>query len=118
MSPARSSTCRCFETAGRLMSNGRATSVTDASPFDSRARIARLVGSASAPKVTLSRSVDEVAGLMYLTYWFNTLREPAVSSGQGRSPIGARAGDVAGGRRDLGPRDGAGERAIDLTQAA
>jgi hypothetical protein len=57
MRPALSSTLRCFETAGSVMSNGFASSVTDASPDARRARIARLVGSAIAANVTLSRSV-------------------------------------------------------------
>ena len=42
---------------GRLMSNGAASSVTVASPWASRARIARRVGSARAAKVALSGSV-------------------------------------------------------------
>ena len=56
--PARSSTLRCLEMAGRLISNGSASSVTDVSPSASRARMARRVGSASAAKVVLRRSVD------------------------------------------------------------
>ena len=39
--------------AGRLISNGSASSVTEASPDTSRARIARRVGSARAAKVRL-----------------------------------------------------------------
>src|SRR3569833_932802 len=50
--PARSSTFRCFEIAGWVIANGAASSPTEASPFASRARIARLVGSASAANVT------------------------------------------------------------------
>src|SRR5207302_388951 len=53
MSPARSSTFRCFETAGWLMRKGFASSITPASPQARRARIARRVGSARAPKVSL-----------------------------------------------------------------
>src|ERR1043165_9371715 len=56
MRPARSRTLRCFDTAGRLMSNGAASSVTAASPAARRARIARRVGSARAAKVWLSWS--------------------------------------------------------------
>src|SRR6187431_1161756 len=56
MSPARSSTRRCFEIAGWLSSNGAAKSFTDASPLARRARMARLVGSARAANVTLSGS--------------------------------------------------------------
>jgi hypothetical protein len=41
---------------GRLMSNGQANSVTDASPTVNRARIARRVGSASAENVVLRGS--------------------------------------------------------------
>src|SRR5439155_436365 len=47
----RLSTLRCLETAGWLMANGLASSVTDACPAASRARIARRVGSARAAKV-------------------------------------------------------------------
>ena len=39
--PARWSTLRCFEIAGRVMSNGLANSVTDVSPCFNRARIAQ-----------------------------------------------------------------------------
>jgi hypothetical protein len=60
ISPADSSTFRCREIAGRLIENGSASSPTVASPSLSRARIARLVGSASAAKITLSRSVATV----------------------------------------------------------
>ena len=56
ISPARSSTLRCFDTAGMLISNGAASSVTEVSPSASRARIARRVGSASAEKVALRAS--------------------------------------------------------------
>src|SRR5947207_3136238 len=56
MSRARSSTFRCFDTAGKLIANGSANSPTVASPVVSRARIARRVGSANAEKVSLSRS--------------------------------------------------------------
>jgi hypothetical protein len=58
MRPAVSRTLRCFETAGRLMSNGSASSVTVASPLERRARIARRVGSARAEKVAVSGSED------------------------------------------------------------
>src|SRR5512134_731426 len=51
MRPARSSTFRCLEMAGWLISNGSASSVTVASPVASRARMARRVGSAKAAKV-------------------------------------------------------------------
>jgi len=53
--PARSSTLRCLEIAGWVIANGLARSVTDASPDARRARIARLVGSASAAKVASRR---------------------------------------------------------------
>src|SRR5918994_6883667 len=43
--------------AGRVTANGSASSVTVASPFASRARISRRVGSASAAKVRSSCSV-------------------------------------------------------------
>src|SRR5205085_477102 len=48
---------RFLETAGRLMSNGSANSVTEAAPVERRARMARRVGSARAAKVTLSLSI-------------------------------------------------------------
>ena len=54
ISPARCSTRRCLEIAGRLMANGSASSETEASPRARRARIARRVGSARAAKVVLS----------------------------------------------------------------
>src|SRR6266508_5599815 len=57
MRPARSSTLRCLETAGKVISKGSASSVTEASPVARRARIARRVGSASAAKVLLIGSV-------------------------------------------------------------
>ena len=68
--PARSSTFRCLETAGRLMSNGSASSVTDVSPSASRARIARRVGSARAAKVALRRS----GVIRYKPYKLNNYR--------------------------------------------
>jgi hypothetical protein len=51
-----------LDTAARLMSCGLASSFTVASPVASRARIARLVGSASAERVVVNRSVviDEI----------------------------------------------------------
>src|SRR5204863_774194 len=49
--PARSSTFRCFVTAGSETSNGSASSVTFTSPLARRARIARRVGSESAENV-------------------------------------------------------------------
>lgn len=55
--PASSSTRTCLLTAGNDMSNGVAISVTLAGPFASRVRIARRVGSESAPKV-VSRCVE------------------------------------------------------------
>jgi hypothetical protein len=54
--------------AGRVMSNGFASSVTVASPFASRARIARLVGSANAPNVSLRRSTGIE---LYYTFGLN-----------------------------------------------
>jgi len=61
--PARSSTVRCLEIAGRLMAKGSASSVTEVSPSASRARMARRVGSARAEKVTLRGSVGIVQNL-------------------------------------------------------
>ena len=61
MSPARSSTFKCFVMAGPERLNGSASSFTGASPFDSRARIARRVGSASAAKMveTATGEIEE-----------------------------------------------------------
>src|SRR3990172_11514679 len=53
-----------------LISNGAASSVTGASPFTSRARIARRVGSASAENVALRGSAEELAVAMYYTIRF------------------------------------------------
>ena len=58
MSPAVSSTSRCFITAGSLIAKGRASALTAAPPSRSRrVRIARRVGSTSAANVRLSRSL-------------------------------------------------------------
>ena len=56
ISPARSSTLRCFDTACKLTGNGSASSLTVASPCARRARIALRVGSARAENVSLSWS--------------------------------------------------------------
>src|SRR5712664_3288326 len=72
--PARSSTFRCFETAGRLISKGSASFRTEVSPEARRARIARRVGSARAAKVALRRSGDMFLITPYLTYRLNTSR--------------------------------------------
>ena len=58
--PASSSTLRCLDTAGWLMSNGSANSETEASPSAKRARIARRVGSARAANVASSREFGAV----------------------------------------------------------
>ena len=50
--------------AGMLMSNGSASSVTVASPYDRRARIARRVGSARAANVALRWSVGMLFNLL------------------------------------------------------
>lgn len=44
---------RCLETAGELIANGSASSVTELSPKLNRARMARRVGSARAASVAL-----------------------------------------------------------------
>src|SRR5713101_4468093 len=74
--PARSSTLRCLDTAGRLMSKGSASFRTEDSPEARRARIARRVGSARAAKVLLRRSGDMflITPFMYLTYRLNINR--------------------------------------------
>src|SRR3954453_14850641 len=56
ISPACSSTPRCFDTAWSVIGNGRASSLTVASPSARRPRMARRVGSARAAKVALSCS--------------------------------------------------------------
>src|ERR1700692_816560 len=68
INPACSSTRRCLETAGMLISNGSASSPTEHSPKSKRARMARRVGSASAAKVVLNPSLD-----MYFTDWLINL---------------------------------------------
>src|SRR5256885_616647 len=68
--PARSSTLRCFEIAGWLIANGRASSLTDVSPRARRARIARRVGSARAVKTASSR--DEA--FIFITAWLDNLQ--------------------------------------------
>ena len=52
INPARSSTFRCLETAGWLISNGAAISFTDAGPSASRDSIDRRVASANAAKTS------------------------------------------------------------------
>src|SRR5690606_30817361 len=87
LSPARSSTFRCLEMAGWLISNGSASSVTVASPSASRARSARRVGSARAAKVRSSRS-----GVFITIRFNNTMviyngkRSPSSVSGHGFRP--------------------------------
>src|SRR4029450_7977031 len=56
ISPARSSTFRCWETAGRLISKGSASVFTDASPSRRRDRMARRGGSANAENTAFRRS--------------------------------------------------------------
>ena len=55
--------------AGMLIGNGAVSSVTVASPSASRARIARRVGSASAPKITLSRSSVTCLTTLLINEW-------------------------------------------------
>src|SRR6516165_1678604 len=55
--PARSSTARCLVIAGAEIGNGAAKLLTEQGPSASRATIARLVGSASAPKISSSAPV-------------------------------------------------------------
>lgn len=58
----------CLETAGRLILKGAASSLTDASPCDKRANIARRVGSDKALKTALKASISEtvLADMVYL----------------------------------------------------
>src|ERR1700678_1259285 len=58
ISPASSSTLRCCEIAGCVISNGLASSLTVASPCESRARIARRVGSAKAENFVSRPSIS------------------------------------------------------------
>src|SRR5260370_1843264 len=79
--PAPSSTFKCLDTAGRLISKGLAKSVTEVWPEARRARMARLVGSTSAAKVELRRPGDMVR-VLDLTNRFNkkchTLKRPPI----------------------------------------
>src|SRR3974390_792076 len=65
MSPASSSTFRCWEIAGCVISNGSANSLTVASPLARRARSARRVGSAKAEKAA---SKDDISDTLYKWY--------------------------------------------------
>src|SRR5690349_9244050 len=99
--PAVSSTFRCFETAGRLMSNGAASSLTEVSPEARRARMARRVGSASAAKVALRRS----GVMVYLTDKLNRTGRlvkdpPDLGVPQDAAHPAARIRDVAGVARN------------------
>src|SRR6185503_11471895 len=77
-SPAPSSTLRCLEIAGWLMSKGSASSLTEASPDARRDRIARRVGSERAAKIASSCGEDRVA--CCITDW---LYNASVESRQG-----------------------------------
>src|SRR5207302_8878781 len=90
-SPARCSTFRCLEMPGRLRTNGLASSVTEASPWARRARIARRVGSARAANVTLNRS--SVMAFRYLANYLNgRIRRSAGACQGGTLPKSGRAG--------------------------
>src|SRR5687768_3292459 len=84
--PARSRIFRCLEMAGWLMSNGWASSVTDASPRARRARMARLVGSASARNVA-SRRADTAVFIAIrfnnykVIYTADQMSSPVIGSG-------------------------------------
>jgi len=60
INPVRSNTFRCLVIDGAAMENGSESSLTVVSPSASRARIARLVGSDRAAKVSLKRSRNVV----------------------------------------------------------
>src|ERR1700727_169424 len=59
ISPASSSTFRCWEIAGCVISNGSANSLTVASPLARRERIARRVGAAKAEKAASRLCIRE-----------------------------------------------------------
>src|SRR5690242_16193311 len=83
--PAFSSTLRWREIAGWLMENGSASSETVASPSASRARIALLVGSASAEKITLSLSSwANITDHLYKESVIYTTRPNPVKNDEGR----------------------------------
>ena len=63
INPAPSRTFRCRETDCRLISKGSASTFTVARPWARRARMARLVGSASAAKVRSSSSSSTILSL-------------------------------------------------------
>lgn len=84
--PARSSTLRCLEIVGWRKSNGFMSSETSASPEARRLRMARRVGSASAAKTKLKRSVCiSIATWLYFhmaIYWlrdFQRFFDPTIS---------------------------------------
>jgi hypothetical protein len=78
--PARSSMMRCLEIVGWLRSNGFMSSDTSASPDASRARIARRVGSASAPKVKLRGSPVSLIAIRLYCHIAIYLVKPLVSA--------------------------------------
>src|SRR5262249_50327413 len=61
--PARSRTLRCLEMAGRLIANGSASSVTEASPDPRRARIARRGGAGRAGEKGVGRAAGNGDGI-------------------------------------------------------
>ena len=61
--PARSRTLRCFVIEGAVIKNGSESSLTESSPCERRARMARRVGSESAANVALRWSGT------YFTEW-------------------------------------------------
>src|SRR5260370_40762651 len=68
ISAAPSSTFRCRETAGCVISNGSASCITVTSPWLSRARIARRVGSDSARKAAFRVGACECSYITYNLY--------------------------------------------------
>src|SRR5690606_9275199 len=105
-SPARSSTLRCSEIEGWVMRNGSATAVTERAPVLSRSRMARRVGSASAPKMAPSGPGAAVPpDRACVAIWLYTHHRPAPSRvsrpgagvGRARQPLQlAAAGPPAG----------------------
>src|SRR5439155_24561164 len=79
--PARSSTCRCFEMAGRLPSAGPDSSLTIASPPPNCSKIARWIGWANAANTASSfwATADRLAIWLtemvdgYLTIWLTDI---------------------------------------------
>src|SRR5260370_30522812 len=104
--PAFSSTFRCWEIAGCVISKGLASSITVASPLARRARIARRVGSAKAEKKGSRFSVFDISNTLYKVYLIvkekpaQTCASTAISSDFQRHAACFHWFQTAGGRRE------------------